>query len=152
MSAENVWTCIGAYRTAAARAIEGKYHNSLAAILARLGSYSGISKYHGHRSGTAGGPESPEATINLDNAIAHLNAGTYTAPVTGPRAVNTELKAASVAGTEALLTIVRTESDLGKILKALDLASPSWESNKNVWNAYNLKYFNKKGKNASKRL
>lgn len=78
MSAQNVWSCLLAYNGDAATTIFGRYRNTLALVLARLSSYPGRSKYHGHISGGAGDGEHAGAAENRTAAIEYLNA--YTPP------------------------------------------------------------------------
>lgn len=78
MSEQNVWSCLLAYNGDAATTIFGRYRNTLALVLARLSSYPGKSKYHGHISGGAGDGEHAGAAENRTAAIEYLNA--YTPP------------------------------------------------------------------------
>ena len=80
MSAENVWSCVQAYRTNTAKELE-KAFGTKAAIITALQKYPGKDLYHGHQSATAGAGTNQGADANLDAAISFLRKNKPPAPL-----------------------------------------------------------------------
>jgi hypothetical protein len=142
MSAENVWECIKTYRTSDSKTIDRKFGGDKAVITA-LATYGGKNDYHGHQSGHPGEGTSADADANLDKAIAFLNhAKVPEKPEKkGP---DPEKKAASIKSSAQLIAIIKKESNLGTLREKLDEENPKWKDIKDVWNEFDVKYFEKK--------
>ncbi|WP_024617953.1 hypothetical protein [Pseudomonas kilonensis] len=156
MSATTVWSCIQSYRTSKAQDFD-RIFISQHKIIECLEGYSGKDEYHGHESGSSGGPESPAATINLDKAIAYLelNKPTIAQEEKKTNSMN-HLQKKSMSQTDTLIQIIKDTSDLGAIpaklhSKTTELKiSQPWYDIRLVWQAFESKYHGKKGKNPIK--
>ncbi|MBP5970201.1 MULTISPECIES: hypothetical protein [Pseudomonas] len=134
MSEQNVWSCLLAYNGDAATTIFGRYRNTLALVLARLSSYPGKSKYHGHISGGAGDGEHAGAAENRTAAIEYLNA--YTPPEEEKKVVNVANAAKASAGRaaeSALLSVISNFSGtIPGLEAALTMENGNWRNMRNV--------------------
>nr|WP_139271241.1 hypothetical protein [Pseudomonas sp. NFACC19-2] len=134
MSEQNVWSCLLAYNGDAATKIFGQYRNTLALVLARLSSYPGKSKYHGHISGGSGDGEHAGAAENRAAAIEYLNA--YTPPEQEKKVVNVANVAKASAGRaaeSALLSIISSfDGTIPALEAALTLKNSNWRNMRNV--------------------
>lgn len=134
MSEQNVWSCLLAYNGDAATAISKQYRHSLALVLARLSSYPGKSKYHGHISGGAGDAEHEGAAENRAAAIEYLNA--YTPPEEEKKIVNVANAAKASAGRaaeSALLAIINGfNGTIPGLEAALTVQNGNWRNMRNV--------------------
>lgn len=148
---QNVWACLMTYRYDKAVQLQGIYGTS-SAIIKKLGNYPLRGSYHGHRSGGGGDGTNPGADKNLDAAISFLekNKPAVSESPSAKKGVNTALKNASLQKTEALLTIIREEDNLGVLVGKLDNENKDWRDIKTVRQSYVVKYRAKKGKDPSK--
>ena len=150
MSAQNVWTCLQHYRRDSAKQIERLYDNHLPAIIAVLEKYGDKNKYVGHASqiNKTDAKENSSLSSDLDKAFTYLK---NNAPAKGAgkdekkSGPDMEKKAASLKKADDLKRIVSATSDLGKMRDLLDEANPKWRDMNDVWDAYRLKYRDKKG-------
>src|SRR3990167_3984515 len=134
MSEQNVWSCLLAYNGDAATAISKQYRYSLPLILARLSSYTGKGRYHGHITGSAGDAEHAGAAETRAAAIAYLNE--YTPPEQTAKIVNVANSAkasANRSAESALLAIISGHTGTIPGLEAqLTAANGNWRTMRNV--------------------
>lgn len=152
MSAADVWASLRQYKNPQAATLLVAYGDATK-IIAMLEHYPGKDKYHGHGTKPGGGDAAiaAAAETNQKAALAYLNQHKpATPPEVKKKSADPVKKANSQAATATLTKIIADNDNLGTIRDRLDDADPNWKNRREVWNAYSLKYKEKKGTNPTK--
>lgn len=150
--AVNVWSCIQTYRIESAKLLLKRYVNQTAA-LEQLKTYPEKADYHGHKSGSSGEAESPDASANLGKAITYLTVNAPPLPVAVAKvrvAVHPQQRL-NLSKTQVLTGIIKNNSNLQTMDSLLAAQDPLWHKDRTAWSEYALKYRAKKGKDPVKR-
>jgi hypothetical protein len=137
MSAQTVWRCIKIYRTGSFYSLLSAFSYSDGAAIAKLEDYAGKDVYHGHGTGGPGDKEAPNATTNLNNAIAFLRANVPEDTGSGKKGPNLALKRINEKRLETMYAIINDEN-LELLAKKNLLAEidPNWTGDKKLAKEY----------------
>ncbi len=152
MGAADVWASLKQYKTQQAAALLVAYGDATK-IIATLAGYPGKDKYHGHGTKPGGGDAAiaAAAETNQKAALTYLNQHKpATPPQDKKKSADPVKKANSQAATATLTKIIADNDNLATIRDRLTEEDPNWKNRREVWNAYRLKYKEKKGTEPTK--